>query len=420
MLKINFYDDDIIKEYSETVTEKVKNKNGKKDDIQFIPANIAKRKDGKPYSISIKDLLIMRREEIFKVEGIRLYMLICSVQRYINKSNEELLPLLIKKYRKGEEVPHKPDNCEYDIITEAVNILKGEFEKLDKNYANNYFKKINDIQSLNSTLKNMYNELNKVDHIVDYSIIAHNNIRHKVITSLDVSTCPYCNRNYITSYGKENKKTTADLDHFYPKKQYPLFALSLFNFVPSCSVCNSRMKGSHYADDLMYPYDEGFGNDAGFKLKYIGENKKGKDILRFWLGLGKSEKNEADNSELVIEIEPYVSKEKKERIKNSIELFKLEEVYKAHLKEALEVALRTRIYCEGSYKKYCEKLFDSLNNKGMENTSVSDMESFIFKIPLDAEWLMFGINMNDEERFINKPLSKMTHDIFHSEKWNLV
>lgn len=72
--------------------------------------------------------------------------------------------------------------------------------------------------------------------------------RHQLLTSLGVRVCPYCQRNYITSYtleeNKEDKveKTTADLDHFYSKKDYPFLALSLYNFIPSCSICNSRMK----------------------------------------------------------------------------------------------------------------------------------------------------------------------------------
>lgn len=35
-----------------------------------------------------------------------------------------------------------------------------------------------------------------------------------------------------------------DLDHFLPKSQCPLVGLSLYNFVPSCSVCNEKLKGA--------------------------------------------------------------------------------------------------------------------------------------------------------------------------------
>lgn len=35
-----------------------------------------------------------------------------------------------------------------------------------------------------------------------------------------------------------------DLDHFLPKSECPLVGLSLMNFVPCCSVCNEKLKGS--------------------------------------------------------------------------------------------------------------------------------------------------------------------------------
>ena len=47
--------------------------------------------------------------------------------------------------------------------------------------------------------------------------------RHKLLSLMGIEVCPYCQRNYISSYGK---KTTADLDHFYPKSLYPFLAFS--------------------------------------------------------------------------------------------------------------------------------------------------------------------------------------------------
>ena len=35
-----------------------------------------------------------------------------------------------------------------------------------------------------------------------------------------------------------------DLDHFLPKSICPLVGLSFYNFVPSCSVCNEKLKGA--------------------------------------------------------------------------------------------------------------------------------------------------------------------------------
>lgn len=60
---------------------------------------------------------------------------------------------------------------------------------------------------------------------------------------LEITTCYYCEMAYINTYvvGKE-KKRQFDLDHFIPKDLCPILGLSLFNFIPSCQVCNSRLK----------------------------------------------------------------------------------------------------------------------------------------------------------------------------------
>lgn len=50
----------------------------------------------------------------------------------------------------------------------------------------------------------------------------------------------------IESYNVMKLKANAnhfDLDHLLPKSKCPIIALSLFNFVPSCQVCNEKLKG---------------------------------------------------------------------------------------------------------------------------------------------------------------------------------
>ncbi len=83
---------------------------------------------------------------------------------------------------------------------------------------------------------------------------------------LGVKVCPYCNRMYTTTlFG--GYKIRPDFDHFYPKSKYPYLAVSLFNLIPSCSICN-RKKGNtaevfHKKEknekfSIIYPYDESF------------------------------------------------------------------------------------------------------------------------------------------------------------------
>ncbi len=63
---------------------------------------------------------------------------------------------------------------------------------------------------------------------------------------LKIRTCFYCNISYIDCFknDKGNIVGQFDLDHFLPKSKYPIVGLSLFNFVPSCGVCNSGSKGA--------------------------------------------------------------------------------------------------------------------------------------------------------------------------------
>ena len=73
---------------------------------------------------------------------------------------------------------------------------------------------------------------------------------------LKIHTCHYCEMAYINVYGYLDKKSHLqrrrqfDLDHYLPKDLCPCLALSLFNFVPSCQVCNSRIKGDRLPTDV--------------------------------------------------------------------------------------------------------------------------------------------------------------------------
>ena len=70
------------------------------------------------------------------------------------------------------------------------------------------------------------------------------------IKDIGVYVCPYCNRNYIYNAATQR---TAQIDHFFPKDRYPIFALSFYNLVPSCATCNHIKSDSVL--DLFSPYD---------------------------------------------------------------------------------------------------------------------------------------------------------------------
>lgn len=66
---------------------------------------------------------------------------------------------------------------------------------------------------------------------------------------MKLHTCHYCNMAYINTFdyvddsnGSKRRMSHFDLDHVLEKADYPILALSLFNLVPSCPICNERMK----------------------------------------------------------------------------------------------------------------------------------------------------------------------------------
>ncbi|HKG07649.1 MAG TPA: hypothetical protein VKB19_14360, partial [Pedobacter sp.] len=75
---------------------------------------------------------------------------------------------------------------------------------------------------------------------------------------LDIQTCIYCNRLYTHTIitDKRDFIARATFDHWFPKGTYPLLALSFYNLIPSCNVCNSSIKGSDiYAlKNIFHPY----------------------------------------------------------------------------------------------------------------------------------------------------------------------
>ncbi len=104
---------------------------------------------------------------------------------------------------------------------------------------------------------------------------------YEFIKSLHIKACPYCNLEYAqtTTVNLDNGKDKflrPALDHFYPKSKYPFFALSLNNLVPTCTTCNSSIKGD---DDsiksykgIIHPYDEkgiNYSDCVKYRFTYI-------------------------------------------------------------------------------------------------------------------------------------------------------
>lgn len=176
---------------------------------------------------------------------------------------------------------------------------------------------------------------------------------------LNVRTCPYCNRAYTFTV-KGRSSVRPEFDHFYPKSKYPYFALSFYNLVPSCHICN-HIKGEKIIN--IHPYEKEFGNNYKFLL----------DPLEVML------ENEVSH----VNIDPN---------NNNIEVFMLNELYNHHLDYINEIVDKARAY----NSDYYNGLIESFQQLGA--------------CPSEINRYIWGCYLEVVEHG-KRPLSKLTKDI---------
>lgn len=137
---------------------------------------------------------------------------------------------------------------EKDTLLKIMCLDFQELKLLKKEIDNRYpeFKK--DI--VNCLLKNKIEESEETT-VKSYLLNKYNKGLDKklFVRKTKVTVCPYCNRNFINVTDSNNG---SQLDHFYNKSKYPIFALSFYNLIPSCGPCNLK-KGEQ---EFEYsPYD---------------------------------------------------------------------------------------------------------------------------------------------------------------------
>jgi 5-methylcytosine-specific restriction endonuclease McrA len=85
---------------------------------------------------------------------------------------------------------------------------------------------------------------------------------------LDIHTCYYCNIDFINIFKTTNKNllTGYTLDHITNKATYPYLALSLYNLIPVCYICNSKLKKDKDIGNMVPTHSE-FDFDKRVKFK---------------------------------------------------------------------------------------------------------------------------------------------------------
>lgn len=188
--------------------------------------------------------------------------------------------------------------------------------------------------------------------------------------NLNYNTCIYCNRLYTHTIVSAKNELIArpTFDHWFTKSKFPILALSFYNLIPSCSICNTSIKGSddYSIQDIFHPYLKkvNLAQQFNFKFSYDLENHLTARSKLKW------------NNKFS---------------KKSIAVMRLAEMYDSHSEE-----IRELIYLK---KAYSSSYLKSL--KSILKTTVSDK---------DVYRLTFGVYF-EEHALSWRPLSKLKKDI---------
>jgi len=195
--------------------------------------------------------------------------------------------------------------------------------------------------------------------------------------SLQMSTCSYCNRGYIYTITKGKEKIVRpDIDHFYAKSDYPLLALSFFNLVPSCLVCNRSLKGKKKTSTCLNPYVDGFGDAMKFSFIPL-------DTLSS-IGQGTNFR--------VLFLKDSLQVTKVRKCEKNVDLFRIEDIYSESHGDEIAHLISLFEKTSGAYLNQLQRMFPALG-------SAHELYRIAFGNYLYTE---------DHEK---KPLAKLTKDI---------
>ena len=190
-------------------------------------------------------------------------------------------------------------------------------------------------KKINNKKKFIYDAKEKLKEVFDYEKKFQKVISPFFEKQLETRTCYFCNIHYVNEYkvDEEEYKNEFTLDHYYDKGSYPYLALSLYNLIPSCYVCNSKLKKSIELD-VFAPNAKNFDFNQKVKFKlFLAESCKDLNI-----------KNK-DNID--IKLKEHYSNE----YDKYIEVFKLNERYQAHKDIVFEMIKNAELYPESRLKE---------------------------------------------------------------------
>ena len=232
---------------------------------------------------------------------------------------------------------------------------------------------------------------------------------------LQVPVCPFCNRIYTTTLFRESVRPA--FDHFFPRSEYPYLAVSLFNLIPICDICNKAK--SDRIDSIIYPYDESFDEcfesnlpvHAAFRVIPNGDQPwnvfRGQSeafTIQFQPTNDAGETLEGSRCGMITSVDVQERFSMKgpaywNRITNSICVLKLEDLYDTHKNEIIRILRNRYQYNRVAITSILKPLLNG------ENPYASDAV-----LILEAQNMLYFANLDPEDWGITPP-NKLKADI---------
>lgn len=296
---------------------------------------------------------------------------------YLEKPSEKDLnaykALFYDKIQKKIEKKIEKDSC-FKILLEEDNIEKLLISEPKELYELNkdLMKKITGYYPDDPVEYKGNDKVKKLQEIFNYNTLISGNKdnSYKIAEIKGRNTCTYCNRQYTITLKEDGEFITRpQFDHWFPKSVFPLLALSFYNLIPSCSICNSSAKGEQIFSfkKLIHPYKRS-SPETDFRFSYLPDGKGGWKIDLYNL---------------------------KGVEKDKFEVFKLRDIYNYHYKLEAKDLLDLAIKNNGTYIEWL------LNDMKEKKIAPSYEEAYR---------LLFGTEY-DIKKVLDRPFSKLKRDL---------
>ncbi|WP_313419294.1 HNH endonuclease [Sphingobacterium multivorum] len=296
-----------------------------------------------------------------------------------------------------------------DLIKENCKLLKKiitgdtcELKAVIKEFIDNQkLKRYPTLRPKKSKNGKVYNNcfFKKIEYVFDYNTFSKKTSKwnaYNLAEELGINVCAYCNRNYTFTLSKPEMIVRPELDHFLPKSKYPYLALSFYNLIPSCHICNSNLKHKidfNY-DQYIHPYELSFDAGVRFSMKLRSKNNipikdaKNSFGIQFFYG-------DKDSFDLVLKSRKLnLGLAYYRKVLNHNKVFKITDLYNNHKDMVMEMIQVARIYNDDYinqlYRTYQGQLFNSRE----------DVVRMVTR------------NFPNINEMPNRPFSKLTKDLF--------